>query len=907
MFPRSDPAPPSLRLLGRRPGLLLNGETRVGRVLALLTYLRLGPASATRDELMELLWDPTPGDSPQHRLRQLLFAGRKALPDGVLVTEGRTVRLLRECLPCDVAAFRRAAAQGRLEDAVALFEADFLSGAIPSGAMLFEEWASEYGRSLRRELEGILRALVIRSSGLGQYREAVVWAERHWLEDTDDEDRAEVLIRMLAKSGDYALVPSVAARMRTRLTESGLDVPEALDALLRDVPVPIRPELPSAPAPPEAVPTVEPPATVAPSTPPDPPAPSPWRRTRAGLVPVAGAAVLLAATLASFALRGGTSGPAGSPADVFGGAGLLVFQGADGGARALRFVGPGALDTADARMENADSLLRWGDLRSLATGAVLSDCIRPGTDNREVCVQSEDGARPEPITTNPGEDVPIGWSPDGAWALFLSDSGSEPGAYRYDAHALHLASGTPLQVSDNPFQNNAAWSPDGSRIAVLSNVPDGDSLRIVTVDGAEVSRYGFAGRIGFHWSPDGRDLLVVEVRSDADGQSGLYLVRPGESPVSVQVPLLTSVAAARWSPDGAHMVLTGRAGRARKVVICRAPACPVAELELPSVALLAYWIPDAPPRWVERIALNVEPAALEVGESATVTLRSLDQNGAAFTPPEVRILELDPEIGFLDSTGVFHATRPGVARLVATHGGWRADTVRVVVTRGEPYAAALEEDWEDGIDTTTWKAFGVPLPEVVAGRGGRSFRSNGDSLYPSGVVTRVPWNLSRGFTVEWRQSTPLTGELWQEVWLEFSLGPLDAFVEQPGEPYPVRATRIQVAAPILHFQPPVPKLTLMCGGWERNEGYPDHLTRGDWHAFALQVHPDGRCELFIDGRLSVTVDGDPGSAFDQPLYFWVGGRSVRTDVLLDDLALWRGLRWVAGREGEAIGRCGGGA
>lgn len=102
----------------------------------------------------------------------------------------------------------------------------------------------------------------------------------------------------------------------------------------------------------------------------------------------------------------------------------------------MRFEGPGALDTVDAQLENADSLLFWGDLRSLATGAVLSDCIRPGTDNREVYVRSGNGAPPEPITMNPGKDIPVGWSPDGAWALFLSDAGSEPGAHHYDAHAL---------------------------------------------------------------------------------------------------------------------------------------------------------------------------------------------------------------------------------------------------------------------------------------------------------------------------------------------------------------------------------------------------------------------------------------------------------------------------------------
>ena len=85
---------------------------------------------------------------------------------------------------------------------------------------------------------------------------------------------------------------------------------------------------------------------------------------------------------------------------------------------------------AQGRLEDAAALFEADFL------SVLSDCIRPGTDNREVYVRSGNGAPPEPITTNPGEDIPVGWSPDGAWALFLSDAGSEPGAHHCDAHAL---------------------------------------------------------------------------------------------------------------------------------------------------------------------------------------------------------------------------------------------------------------------------------------------------------------------------------------------------------------------------------------------------------------------------------------------------------------------------------------
>lgn len=71
------------------------------------------------------------------------------------------------------------------------------------------------------------------------------------------------------------------------------------------------------------------------------------------------------------------------------------------------------------------------------------------------------------------------------------------------------------------------------------------------------------------------------------------------------------------------------------------------------------------------------------------------------------------------------------------------------------------------------------------------------------------------------------------------------------------------------------------------------------------THPHSRQHriaigLFIDGRLTISLPLRPSLDPDQPYRFWFGGRSVRTDVLLDNLRLWRGLRWVVGSDGEAI-------
>src|SRR5437867_4212242 len=83
---------------------------------ALLAYLALPPGRAhPRDKLAALLWGDTAEEQARASLRQALFALRKALPAGALVSEGETLALDPAAVEVDAVALERRVAAGTPE------------------------------------------------------------------------------------------------------------------------------------------------------------------------------------------------------------------------------------------------------------------------------------------------------------------------------------------------------------------------------------------------------------------------------------------------------------------------------------------------------------------------------------------------------------------------------------------------------------------------------------------------------------------------------------------------------------------------------------------------------------------------------------------------------------------------
>jgi DNA-binding SARP family transcriptional activator len=187
---------------------------RFSKQLALVIYLASRPrARATRDELLTLLW----GDASRHEarssLRQVLYQIRGATdPDFVVGDEVLCLR--REDLEVDVDLFRLRHAQGELDSALELYEADFLSSVGLAGAREFEAWAEGLRQQLAAERRQLLRTLISRASDAAKWAEGARYAELLIEADAGVLEPRLKLVELLALSGDAIRASGAAAEAR---------------------------------------------------------------------------------------------------------------------------------------------------------------------------------------------------------------------------------------------------------------------------------------------------------------------------------------------------------------------------------------------------------------------------------------------------------------------------------------------------------------------------------------------------------------------------------------------------------------------------------------------------------------------------------------------------------------------
>jgi len=178
-------------------GELLHGRRKE---LALLAYLARHARGASREALAELLWGSRPDANARQSLRQALLQLKKAVPGG-LDADAETVRLTPGTLALDAGLFEAELAAGRLEEAFARWQGDFLAGCDDLGGDAFRAWLDAERQTLRTRLHGALAALVDRCERLGETAAALAWSAR-WADAFPlDEEAAARHIQLLHGMG----------------------------------------------------------------------------------------------------------------------------------------------------------------------------------------------------------------------------------------------------------------------------------------------------------------------------------------------------------------------------------------------------------------------------------------------------------------------------------------------------------------------------------------------------------------------------------------------------------------------------------------------------------------------------------------------------------------------------------
>ena len=138
------------------------------------------------------------------------------------------------------------------------------------------------------------------------------------------------------------------------------------------------------------------------------------------------------------------------------------------------------------------------------------------------------------------------WSPDGSELLLVErDSAS-----RETAVAYPRLGGAPRTL---PVRGQAAWSPDGGRIAWWHDDSPIHLLDLTTgrVDSVRLPAPGVIGyRQAGDWSPDGRFIALSSVSSDATTRYTIWTVAVDGSGLQCVVDAPVAVRSPRWAEDG---------------------------------------------------------------------------------------------------------------------------------------------------------------------------------------------------------------------------------------------------------------------------------------------------------------------------------------------------------------------
>ncbi len=531
------------------------------KVRALLAYLATETDRPhSRDKLAALLWPDMPDQTARNNLRYALSNLRKAIGDAYtsqpfVCISKQTVNLnVDDNLHADVLTFSRELAQSpltlsNLEEAMRLYQGDFLEGFYVGGDSAFEEWAVLKREQLRRQTLDALHRLAQAYEKNGQMDKALAASWRLVdLEPWSEEAHRDLMLR-LGRSGKRAAALSQYDTCRRVLKEQLNVEPSAETTRI-------------------------------------------YEQIRDGRIEPLGQ----------------TSGPASLPVqihadtDIQPASNLLKdkpSRRARQGIRWLKLLGAGVLvavlsGTATYYLMNRPAVT--SAVISSVQGEVIRRC--PGPLPPHLClVNAQTGLVTEIAMDSSIDDLGPGfsWSPDGKQIVFSGLKRVSPGErahlYVIDRDGTNLHQVTQGETNDI----FPAWSPDAEWIAYHGNCtlwivhPDGTGATALSADLCATS---------IAWSPDGRWIAFLEggmpdgsrpstIRAFERDGSDSRIVYTFSQPVNHgQVA---------WSPDGQQIfVLYNTGGNRDNALLLDAEGKGAMEqgTEIP-----VSWMPDFYPQW----------------------------------------------------------------------------------------------------------------------------------------------------------------------------------------------------------------------------------------------------------------------------------------------------------------------
>ncbi|NTU81292.1 MAG: hypothetical protein HGA45_18250 [Chloroflexales bacterium] len=182
--------------------------------------------------------------------------------------------------------------------------------------------------------------------------------------------------------------------------------------------------------------------------------------------------------------------------------------------------------------------------------------LKGSPEANDISLIDPSGERPVNVTRGGGSrnDLPA-WSPDGRRLAFVSDRAGGTDIFAVNADATNL-----VNLTNHPASDTApAWSPDGGRIAFASDRDGNDELYLMDADGSNLARLtdhptsdSFPA-----WSPDGTQIAFWSLRAGAPdtfviNADGTNLRNLTGTPAIEMPP--------QWSSDGMRLAMLVNSG-----------------------------------------------------------------------------------------------------------------------------------------------------------------------------------------------------------------------------------------------------------------------------------------------------------------------------------------------------------